>query len=62
MNLSNIYTSDFDHVSAKMVVNLFTHSNDPNAGLVFGSITLRLYPNNIVKAFDNKFDFDYKPW
>lgn len=45
-----------------MVVNLFTHSNDPNAGLVFGSITLRLYPGNIVKAFDDRYDFDYKPW
>jgi hypothetical protein len=31
-------------------------------GLVHGTISLRLYPNNTVKAFDGPYDFDYKPW
>jgi len=62
LGLSNIYASDFDHVGSKMVVNLLLHSNDPNAGMVFGNITLKLYPGNIVKAYDDTYDFDMKSW
>lgn len=62
LGITNVYASDFDHVGAKMVINLFFKSNKADAGLVFGNITVKLYPGNIVKAYDDKYDFDYKPW
>lgn len=33
-----------------------------NNGLVFGSITIKYYPDNKVRAFADKYDFDYKPF
>jgi len=30
--------------------------------MVFGNITLKLYPGNIVKAYDDTYDFDMKSW
>lgn len=31
-------------------------------GLVYGNITLKRYPNNSVRAYADKYDFDMKSW
>ena len=63
LDLSNLYSEDFwGGVNSVKTVNLLFASNRLNDGLVFGNIRLRLYPDNMVKAFGDKYDFDMKSW
>ena len=63
INLSGIRAVDFPNgVGSKKSFNLLIHSSSVNDGLVYGSITLRLYENNTVRAFSDVYDFDMKSW
>ena len=63
IDLSNIHTTDFPNgVGSTCVFNLLTTSPSINDGLVYGNITLKLYPNNTVRAYSDKYDFDMKSW
>ena len=46
----------------KMVVNLFKAGNSLNNALVLGHITIQIFPNNIIRAFPDVYDFDMKSW
>ncbi|WP_291861689.1 hypothetical protein [Marinilabilia sp.] len=62
LDLSSITPASFkDGVGGVETFNLLFRGNATD-GLVHGTIALRLYPNNTVKAFDGPYDFDYKPW
>jgi len=60
LNLSMIYARDFSGLYSTKSYNLLLYSNCFNDGLVYGSITLKLYPNNEVRAFNDVYDFDQK--
>ena len=63
LDLSNLYSEDFwGGVNSVKTANLLFASNRLNDGLVFENIRLRLYPDNMVKAFGDKYDFDMKSW
>ncbi len=62
LDLSSITTDQFPKgIGSVQDFNLLFRANFRD-GLVHGTISLRLYPNNEVKAFDGYYDFDYKPW
>jgi len=63
IDLSGIHTEDFpDGVGSTKSFNLLIHSGSYNDGMVYGNITLKLYPNNMVRAFPDVYDFDMHPW
>ena len=49
-------------VDTKKVIPLFLASNSLNEGLVYGSVTLKRYPNHSVRAYADYYDFDMKTW
>ncbi len=62
IDLSSITPKQFPRgVGSVQSFNLLFRGNIRD-GLVHGTISLRLYPNNTVKAFDDRYNFDYKPW
>ncbi|HQO86875.1 MAG TPA: hypothetical protein PKX84_04415, partial [Bacteroidia bacterium] len=62
LDLGSITSASFkDGVGSVKTFNLLLLGNATD-GVVHGTISLRLYPNNTVKAFDGPYDFDYKPW
>jgi len=62
IDLTGIHSEDFSGVGSTDYFNLLTHSNSVNDGLVYGSIRLKLYPNDNVKAYQDKYDFDMHSW
>jgi RHS repeat-associated protein len=62
IDLSSITPNQFPGgVGSTQSFNLLFRGN-ASSGLVYGSITLKLYPNNTVRAFNDRYDFDFKPW
>lgn len=57
VDLTGIHSEDFNGVGSKEVFNLFLNSNSYNDQLVYGSITLKLYPNDQVRAYADNYDF-----
>ncbi|WP_039135667.1 RHS repeat domain-containing protein, partial [Flavihumibacter sp. ZG627] len=58
IDLSGIYTEDFGGVGSKRSFNLLTNSNSGNDGLVYGQFTLKLYPNDQVRAYADEYNFE----
>jgi RHS repeat-associated protein len=60
IDISGISTEDFNgKIGSKEAFNLFTgNSNSSDDIRVYGNITLRLYPENRVKAFQDTYNFE----
>jgi RHS repeat-associated protein len=58
IDLSNIYTEDFSKVGETKAFNLFTSSNSINDMRVYGNMTLKLYPDDKVRAYSDVYDFE----
>ncbi len=62
IDLGNISSEDFIGIGETDFFNLLLNGSSINDFIIYGSITLRLYPNDIVKAFSDKYDFEmHKP-
>jgi hypothetical protein len=59
IDLSGISSSRFEGVGTSEAFNLLVNSNDMDAGKVLGNITLKLFPNNKVRAFQDTYNFEY---
>ena len=62
INLSNIRSLGDKYVGQEKTINLLLSSNSLNDGLVYGTITLKRYPDDLVRAYADKYDFDMKSW
>lgn len=62
IDLSFIFSLGDQYVDQEKTFNLLFDSASLNDGLVYGNITLKRYPNDCVRAFHDKYDFDIKPW
>lgn len=62
IDLSGIHTEDFMFVGSVNAFNLLLNSSSLNDGLVYRTITLRLYPNDMVRAFHDRYDFEMHSW
>ena len=58
IDLSGIYSLGEKYVGQVKAVNLLLNSGSLNDGLVYGSITLKRYPNHQVKAFSDEYNFE----
>jgi hypothetical protein len=59
IDLSGILSLGENHVGdPPKTFNLLLNSNSVNDGLVYGSITLKRYPNHQVKAYADRYDFE----
>ena len=57
IDLSGIYSLGESFVGDERVFNLFLNSNSVNDALVYGSITLKRYPDNQIRAYADRYDF-----
>lgn len=62
IDLSRIRSLGDKYVGQVKTFNLLISSNSLDDGLVYGNITLKRYPNNSVRAYADKYDFDMKSW
>ncbi|WP_143392707.1 RHS repeat domain-containing protein, partial [Flavobacterium psychrophilum] len=62
IDMTGISSSRFDGIKDREVFNLLYNSNDLDDVRVIGSFTLRLYPNNQVKAFQDTYNFEQHSW
>ena len=62
IDLSKIYSLGENFVGEEAYFNLISNSNNLNDALVYGNIRLKRYPNHQVRAFSDKYDFDYHDW
>ena len=58
IDLSGIYSLGENYIGDERTFNLFLNSNSLNDALVYGSIRLKRYPNDLVKAFNDIYDFE----
>jgi RHS repeat-associated protein len=58
VDFGDINSKDFAGVGDKKAINLFFHSNNSDDRRVIGSFTLKMYPNNTVRAYDDRYDFE----
>ncbi len=58
IDLSNTYSCGEKYVGKVKSINLFFGSNSVNDFSVYGSITLKRYPDHQVKAYADKYDFE----
>lgn len=58
IDLSGIYSLGEKYVGNQDHFNLLLNSNSLNDGLVYGSITLKRYPNHQVRAYSDRYDFE----
>ncbi len=62
IDLSGLGSLGERYVGTEKTLSLFMAGNSLNNSLVYGSITLKRYPNNTVRAYSDLYDFDMKPW
>ena len=58
IDLSGIYSLGEKYVGQEKRISLFLASESFNDALVYGTITLKRYPNHHVRAYADKYDFD----
>jgi len=58
IDLSGIYSLGETYVGDERSFNLFLNSNTLNDALVYGSITLKRYSGNQVRAYSDKYNFE----
>jgi len=58
VNLSGIFSLGESYVRQVKSFNLLLNSTSLNDGLVYGSITLKRYPNHQVRAFADEYNFE----
>lgn len=62
IDLSGLVSPIDVNMEGKKVVNLFKVSNSMNDALVYGQITLKRYPNDMVRAYADNYEFGMHPW
>ena len=62
IDLSGIASYGKRQIGKKKTHNLLLFGNPFTDGVVYGNITLKYYPDHIVKAYPDPYDFDMKPW
>ena len=62
IDLSGIASFGKRQIGKKKTYNLLLFGNPFTDGVVYGNITLKYYPDHIVKAYSDPYDFDMKPW
>jgi hypothetical protein len=63
IDLSGILSLGENYVGKEGSFNLLLNSNSLNDGLVYGSITLKRYPDHQVRAYADRYDFEmHNPW
>ncbi|HRC79514.1 MAG TPA: RHS repeat-associated core domain-containing protein [Bacteroidales bacterium] len=58
IDLSNLYSLGDEYISQEKYINLFFASISKNDALVYGTIKLKRYPNDQVKAYPDIYDFE----
>ena len=62
IDMSGIFSLGNKYIGLKKSFNLLLNSKSINAGLVYGQITLKRYPNHQVKAFSDTYNFEMHSW
>lgn len=62
IDLSGLVSPIDVNIGGKKVVNLFQVSNSMNDASVYGQITLKRYPNDMVRAYSDDYEFGMHPW
>lgn len=62
IDLSGLVSPIDINIGGKIVVNLFQVSNSLNDASVYGQITLKKYPNDMVRAYSDDYEFGMHPW
>ena len=63
VDLSGLTSRDIPEIGSEKLISLFGKScKCLNDALVYGSITVKGYPNNSIKAYSDTYDFKMKPW
>jgi RHS repeat-associated protein len=62
IDLSGIVSLGEKYVGQIKSFNLLFYSLSLNDGLIYGSITLKRYPNHQVRAYADKYDFEMHNW
>jgi len=62
IDLSGIDSWGEENIGQSKVIDLYFASGSANDALVYGQITLKRYPNNQVRAFSDKYDFEMHSW
>lgn len=62
IDMSGILSLGEKFVGQKRCFNLLTTSNSLEAGLVYGKITLKRYPNHQVRAYSDTYNFEMHSW
>ena len=60
VDLSGLLSLGEKDVGKSYIVNLFIGSGSLTDALVYGTITLKRYPDHGVRAYDDRYDFDIK--
>jgi len=58
IDLSNLYSLGDNYIGEEKYINLFFASISTNDALVYGTIKLKRYPNDQVKAYADVYDFN----
>lgn len=62
LDMSGIVSLGEKYVGQKKCFNLLWTSNSIEAGLVYGQITLKRYPNHQVRAYSDTYNFEMHSW
>jgi hypothetical protein len=58
IDLSNLYSLRDNYIGEEKYINLFFASISTNDALIYGTIKLKRYPNDQVKAYADVYDFN----
>lgn len=62
LDLSGAVAPGPKSVGEKAVLNMFKVSNNADDQRVYGSITVKYFPNDFVRAYADEYDFRMQPW
>ena len=62
IDMSGVYSKGDKAVDERWTINLLRQSKSINDGLVYGSIQIKQYPNDYVRAYADTYDFEMHPW
>ena len=62
IDMSGVYSKGDKAIDEYWTINLLRQSKSINDGLVYGSIQIKQYPNDYVRAYADIYDFEMHPW
>ncbi len=62
IDMSDVYSRGDKAIDEYWTINLLRQRKSINDGLVYGSIQIKQYPNDYVRAYADTYDFEMHPW